>query len=118
MALALVWAVTAGSVFLLGMILIQLFAASQRAGSLVTNTVVFPLLMLGGSFFPFEAMPDGMAAIGRLTPNGWALLEFKWILAGGWDPARVARDMALAALAGAVLFVLCARRLRGKFVQA
>ena len=117
MGLALVWGTMAGSVLMLMMMLIQLFAASQRAGSLITNTFLFPLIMLGGSFFPFEAMPEGMAAIGMWTPNGWALVEFKWILSGGRDPARLAVDLAVAGAAGAVLFGLCARRLRGKFAQ-
>ena len=30
----------------------------------------------GGSFFPFETMPDWMASFGQLTPNGWALVQF------------------------------------------
>ena len=40
-------------------------------------------MMMGGSFFPFEAMPelDGGRRDPRL-PNGWALLHLKRILAG------------------------------------
>ena len=32
---------------------------------------LFPLLMAGGSFFPLAALPDWIAAIGRLSPNGF-----------------------------------------------
>ena len=27
--------------------------------------------MMGGSFFPLDALPDWIAAIGRLSPNGF-----------------------------------------------
>jgi len=37
---------------------------------------------LGGSFFPFDFMPQGFARIGRLTPNGWALGQLQNILTG------------------------------------
>jgi ABC-type multidrug transport system permease subunit len=78
--LAVLWWTAGGvSVFML-MSLIQMFASSRRGGSLITNLLMFPLLMLGGSFFPFEAMPDWMAQVGQYTPNGWILHQLKPIL--------------------------------------
>lgn len=53
--------------------LLQMLANSRRAANLLTTILLFPLLMIGGSFFPFAAMPDGLAAIGRLTPNGFVV---------------------------------------------
>ena len=44
--------------------------------------IVFPLIMIGGSFFPFEVMPAWMARIGRWTPNGLASRNVKQILFG------------------------------------
>ena len=79
---ALVWCALASTVFLGATMLIQLFASSQRGGSILVNSVTFPLLMVGGSFFPFEVMPAGLAAIGRRTPNGWAVQGLKKILTG------------------------------------
>jgi ABC-type transport system involved in cytochrome c biogenesis permease component len=114
-AVGLVWATLTGAVLLLVMMLVQLLAKTQRAGSLLSNVIVFPLLMLGGAFFPFEAMPDGMAAIGKLTPNGWALVEFKWLLTGELSAARFGRDLAMLFAVGGVLFWVCARRLRTRF---
>ena len=72
--------------------------------------------MLGGTFFPFEAMPKQMAAIGRWTPNGWLLLQFKAILDGSMGAGRLAVDLAAVALLGALVFLVVARRLRVKFV--
>ncbi len=79
---AALWAAGSGLALLVLFLLMQLFATSQKAGNLLTSLVLFPLMMVGGSFFPFEAMPDWLAAIGRWTPNGWALEQFKAILAG------------------------------------
>lgn len=110
-AAAVVWATGSGTIVMLVMTLLQLLATSQRGGSLVTNLVLFPMLMIGGAFFPFEAMPDWMAAIGRLTPNGWALEGLKELLYGAPDVAHVALDFGRVALAFAALFLVCDRRL-------
>src|SRR5262245_4535486 len=77
--LAVLWSALAGALFVLFLYILQMYASSQRAGNLLSTLVTMPLLMLGGSFFPFEAMPAGMAALGRHTPNGWALERFKEI---------------------------------------
>ena len=50
---------------------IQMLLPSRKAANLVTSLIVFPLLMMGGSFFPLDVLPDWMAAIGRLSPNGF-----------------------------------------------
>ena len=73
--LAVLWITFAGTVMLSYFVLLQLLASGQQAGNLLSTLVLFPLVMLGGSFFPFEAMPEWMAAIGRWTPNGLALVH-------------------------------------------
>ncbi len=78
--LALAWMILSGAVLTVAMQLLQLWVSSQRAGSVITNSIMFPLLMIGGSFFPFEAMPKWMATIGAWTPNGWMLTQLKAIL--------------------------------------
>ena len=65
--LALAWTVIAGLVFFLLMLTMQLFASSRRAGTIITSGLLFPLAMLGGSFFPSEAMPAWMQVVGRYT---------------------------------------------------
>lgn len=84
---------------------------------MLSNSIVMPLLFLGGSFFPFEAMPAWMAAIGRWTPNGWALTHLTDLLFGREN--AVALTMAWAALLviGAALFLLSEWRLRRVFIR-
>jgi ABC-type Na+ efflux pump permease subunit len=116
--LAVAWATASAAMLTLFLYLLQVHASSQRAGNLLTNLVTMPLLMLGGSFFPFEAMPAGMAALGRKTPNGWALVQLKSILADALDPARLGIAFGGLALVCAVLFLLTARRLAGAFARS
>ncbi|HET9272107.1 MAG TPA: ABC transporter permease, partial [Vicinamibacterales bacterium] len=78
--LALLWASYSGAAILCMMTGLQLISTSARGGQLLSTMVVFPLIMIGGSFFPFETMPAWMAGVGRWTPNGLAVLETKKIL--------------------------------------
>lgn len=109
---AALWITFAGTVFYLFFLCIVLQPATQRAANVLTNLIIFPLAMLGGSFFPFEWMPRWMVSIGRLTPNGWALTQFKSILAGSVDMAATARAAGLLSAVAAVAFLLALRRLR------
>jgi ABC-type multidrug transport system permease subunit len=91
---------------------LQLLAGSQRGGHMLTSAVLFPLVMAGGAFFPFEVMPAWLASIGKKTPNGWALLRLREILDGAADPAMIGVTLAgLLALSG-VFFLLTLARLR------
>lgn len=72
--------------------------------------------MVGGCFFPFEAMPDWMAHIGRMTPNGWAVLQFKAILGGSTQMQSLATSTAALLAVSAIAFTLSARRLRRGFL--
>ncbi len=115
MPAALAWCAFAGGALLALMTLLQMLASSQRGADMLSSTIVFPLMMLGGSFFPFEAMPEWMAAAGRWTPNGLAVVRLKDLLYGDvlLIPLLVAgAGIGLPAVAA---FLLAARRLRGKF---
>ena len=114
--LALAWTAGSGVVLFLLLMAIQLHATSQRAGSVLTSSLVFPLLFLGGSMFPFEVMPDRMATIGRRTPNGWALQSLKDILFGRADAAELGAALAVLLAVALALFLLCERRMRRVFV--
>jgi ABC-type multidrug transport system permease subunit len=43
---------------------------------LLTMIVLFPLMMMGGSFFPLDTLPNWLAEIGRLSPNGFVADRF------------------------------------------
>ena len=79
--------------------------------------LMFPLMMVGGSFFPFEAMPAGMAFVGRMTPNGWALEQLKRILLGKVEISSLAISFVGLVVVGSVLFVLNVRRIKTVFAQ-
>jgi ABC-2 type transport system permease protein len=110
--IAAVWVTLSGGALYLMMLTLQLFATAQRTGNVLTSMVVFPFALLGGSFFPFEAMPAGLAAIGRWTPNGWSVTVLKTIL----DGTAALTDLRLPVLAVAawiiLFFALASWRLR------
>jgi ABC-2 type transport system permease protein len=115
--LALVWTTLSGAFLILLMIAIQVITPSQRAGGVLSMAITLPLMMIGGSFFPFEAMPSGMAFIGRLTPNGWALEQLKRVLLDTVELQSIALSFVGLLVVGLFLFLLIARRLQGAFVQ-
>jgi len=65
---------------------LQMAAGSQRAATVLTSMFLFPLLMVGGSFFPFAALPDWLASLGTKTPNGFVVdrLTAEIIAETGW----------------------------------
>jgi ABC-type transport system involved in cytochrome c biogenesis permease component len=68
---AMLWIVVSGVGLFAWFAALQMLLTSSKAANLLTSLVVFPLLMMGGSFFPLDVLPDWMAAIGRLSPNGF-----------------------------------------------
>jgi ABC-type Na+ efflux pump permease subunit len=116
--LAALWATLSGLVMLLFFIAIQLHSSTQRAGSILTNSIVMPLLFLGGSFFPFEIMPQWMATLGRWTPNGWALAHLKAILFGHESATGLTVASVVLLGFGAVLLLFGERWLRRAVTEA
>jgi ABC-2 type transport system permease protein len=94
--LAILWIALSGSGLYLFMMLLQSLASTERVANMLNNFVMLPLTMLGGSFFPFDLMPQRFARIGRLTPNGWSVTQLQNILAGAVAPP---------AFAGVLLFI-------------
>jgi ABC-type multidrug transport system permease subunit len=110
--LALLWCAYVCGALLAMLTLLHLLARSQRGSEMLAGVVTFPLMMLGGSFFPFEAMPPWMVSVGKWTPNGLGVARLKELLYGDVSMA----SLALAALGigiPALLAYLAAwRRLR------
>ena len=79
---ALLWCGYVCGALLAMLTLLHLFARSQRSSDMLSGIIVFPLMMIGGSFFPFEAMPAWMASAGRWTPNGLGVTRLKDLLYG------------------------------------
>ncbi len=66
---------------------LQMLFANNRAANLVTTILLFPLMMAGGSFFPLAALPDWIAGIGRMSPNGFIVdrLSGELTAASAWS---------------------------------
>jgi len=111
----LAWAAYAGGALFSYLVLIQVLASSTRGGQFLSSMIVFPLMMIGGSFFPLEVMPPWMARIGRWTPNGLGVVQLKEILSGHPDPARLAVAAVAIGVPAALALWIAARRLRGQF---
>jgi ABC-type polysaccharide/polyol phosphate export permease len=52
---------------------IQMLFPNNRAANIVTTVLLFPLMMVGGSFFPLAALPGWIADMGRMAPNGFVV---------------------------------------------
>jgi ABC-type multidrug transport system permease subunit len=116
--LALAWCVFAAAALLALLTLLHMAAASERGAQLLSNIIVFPIIMMGGSFFPFEAMPAWMAAIGRWTPNGLGVVRLKEILFGTPSAGVLLLSAAGIGVPAALAFLAAARRLRGTFATS
>jgi ABC-type multidrug transport system permease subunit len=113
----LVWVVFAGTALHCLFLMLQLLASSRRGANVLSNVIVFPMMMIGGAFFPFEAMPAWMRAVGAWTPNGQALVQFKSILDGTADVAGLAIAALAIGLPAAALFLAAVRLAGGRFAS-
>ena len=86
---SLIWVTTAGVGLFAWFAALQMLFPNNRAANLVTTILLFPLLMAGGSFFPLAVLPDWIAAIGRLSPNGFVAdrLSGEFTSPGAWNIA-------------------------------
>jgi ABC-type multidrug transport system permease subunit len=112
---ATLWVTFAGTGIYVLMLLLAVYAPNERAASILASFVALMLAMVGGSFFPFEAMPGWLAAAGRLTPNGWALVQFKALLTGTMELGRLVLLFLAVAVVIAGGLVLVHRRMRRVF---
>jgi len=113
--IALLWTSFAGAALFCYLILLQVIATSARGAQLLSSLVVFPLIMIGGSFFPFETMPPWMADIGRWTPNGLAVMQVKQILFGQLDLRAILTAAAGIGVPALAAFLWGVRRIAGAF---
>jgi len=115
---SLVWVTVSGVALFAWFGALQMLFSNQRTASVLSSVILFPLLMAGGSFFPFEALPGWIASIGRKTPNGFMADRLGTEITGAsaWviDPQSwiIASVMALSGL------LICAWRLRNGFSRA
>jgi ABC-type multidrug transport system permease subunit len=114
--LAILWLTLSAVGFYLILLFASVHSPTEQASGTVVNLLIFPMMLVGGCFFPFEVMPAWLARIGQATPVGWTIVKFKAILAGSLDASALATSLGVLALAGALVFPLVLRRLRRKFL--
>jgi ABC-type multidrug transport system permease subunit len=111
------WLILSGLVLFSLMLFICLLMPNKKAASVVTSAMVFPMMMLGGSFFPFDAMPKWMASIGQYLPNGFLLDKFNnWFIDDG--ALSVLYVPAIIAIVFIALFWIINKTLLPKFAKA
>ena len=114
---SVLWLVVAGTGLFAWFAALQMLFPNQKAANLVTTILLFPLLMAGGSFFPLAALPDFIASIGRMAPNGFVAdrLTTELTVPGAWSFSLNAWALVmLMTLSG---LALCALRLGTGFAR-
>jgi ABC-type Na+ efflux pump permease subunit len=115
---SLIWVVVSAVGIFAWFSALQMMFATRSAANVLTSILLFPLLMAGGSFFPLATLPDWIAAIGRLSPNGFVVdrLTTELVSAGAWSMDMsswlIVFAMTISGLA------ICAWRLRSGFARS
>jgi ABC-type multidrug transport system permease subunit len=114
--LAALWLTAAGLTAYCLMALLQMCASTRVGGDLVSSFFLFPLAMLGGSFFPLDTMPASIAAVGRASPVGWAVTRLQSIMSGTAARADLAVWFAVMGAAAGFCFLLAVVQMRRRFL--
>ncbi len=84
-ALSVLWVSLGGVALFAWFGAIQMLFPNNKAANIMTMVLLFPLMMVGGSFFPFEALPDWVADMGRIAPNGYVVDRMSDVLSKATD---------------------------------
>lgn len=114
---SLLWVAVSGVALFAWFGALQMLFGDRKAASVVSMIIVFPLLMAGGSFFPLAVMPGWMAAIGRLSPNGFIAERLATELTTAGVFSIDAASWAGIVVAAALGMTVCAWRLRTGFAR-
>jgi ABC-2 type transport system permease protein len=99
----------------LGALSFVLAFKSAPSGTLfyiVTQTLLFPLLLLSGVLLPMDSGPDWLRVVGQLNPISYIVEAQRALFAGNLTDLSVLSGTAAAALVAAVGLVLGNRAMR------
>lgn len=86
--------VVLGAVMFLGLgFTVSGFAKTVEAVPAIANLVVFPMLFLGGTFFPIETMPDWLQKIAGFLPLTYLSESLRNVMVNGASLADVQTDL-------------------------
>ncbi len=114
---SLLWTTVAGVGLFAWFAALQMFLPTSKGASLITTILVFPLLMMGGSFFPLDVLPDWLAAIGRMSPNGFVVDRLTGELTSAATWTFDARGWSIVGAMLASGLLLCTWRLQSGFAR-
>ena len=114
---SLLWVTLGGVGLFAWFAALQMLFPNNKAANLVTTIVLFPLMMAGGSFFPLAALPDWIAAIGALSPNGFIVDRLSTALTSADVFAIDARSWLIQIAITLSGLALCTLRLRTGFAR-
>ena len=114
---SIIWITLSGVGLFAWFAALQMLMPTAKASNLLTSLIVFPLLMMGGSFFPLDALPDWLAAVGRLSPNGFMVdkLSAELTSTGTWTFG--AKEWAIVAAMAVSGLAICSWRLQSGFAR-
>ncbi|MCH7807111.1 MAG: ABC transporter permease [Proteobacteria bacterium] len=92
-ATSLVWLALAGPILFSLFSLVQVLSPTRKAGGIFSTLLMFPLLMVGGSFFPTETLPGWLAMVAEYTPNGRVLEPLKGYFLGEFGASGLFADL-------------------------
>ena len=103
---SLLWLMLAGPLLFAFMMLVQVSAASSSSADVIGTLLMFPLLMVGGSFFPTEVMPEWLAPLADFTPNGRILEPLKQYFIGAYGSSGLLENLAFILAATIIMIFL------------
>ena len=114
---AMIWITLSGMGLFAWFSVLQMVLPTSKAANLITSLLMFPLLMMGGSFFPLEVLPDWLAAIGRLSPNGFVVDKLSGELTSATAWSFDIRDWSIVAAIAVSGLSICCWRLQSGFAR-
>lgn len=100
-------AIILGAVMFLGLgFAISGLAKTVDAVPAIANLIVFPMLFLGGTFFPTDAMPGWLQGIVQYLPLSYLSHALREVMANGAGFSTIGRDLAFMSGWAVLLIVL------------
>ena len=115
---SLIWLTVSGVGLFAWFAALQMLFPTSKAANLLTSILLFPLLMMGGSFFPLDVLPDWIAAIGRMSPNGFVVDRLTRELTSATAWTYDLRSWAIVLAMTVSGLALCTWRLQDRFREA
>lgn len=114
---SLIWVTVSGVGLFAWFAALQMLFPSRKAANLLTTILLFPLLMMGGSFFPLDVLPEWIAAIGRVSPNGFVVDRLTHELRSATAWSFTGKSWAIAIAMTISGLAICTWRLQSGFAK-